>query len=299
MKYTKGILLVLTTSIISGFAVFLNKWGAAGMTPYFFTFVKNFLVAIFLTTAIFLLFRFNNLKKISYQNWLKLILIGFIGGSVPFLLFFRGLAITSAAHASFFHKTMFLWLVPISWVFLKKKVNRYEFIAALIMLLGSIFYFQYRPEVLNRGDLLILAATMMWAFEIALSKKVLAHLSGLTVAWGRMFFGAIFIFLYLVLQGSSNLGFHYSPWQYVWIFISSIILFGYVTTFYNGLKYIPAFTAVAILSLGAPLTALLSFVSTHEKILPLKIIGVLLLILGIYLIIFQRKLWTQRLLSKS
>lgn len=300
MKYTKGILLVLTTSIISGFSVFLNKWGASGIEPYFFTFAKNILVAILLTTMLFLIYRLKEFQGLARRDWWNLILIGFIGGSVPFLLFFKGLTLTSAAQASFFHKTMFIWLVPISWLFLKKKINKYELVAAFIMLLGSIFYFQYKPESLNRGDLLILIAAIMWAFEIALAKKVLTRLSGFVVAWGRMFFGAILIFLFLLVR---NNGFHltlgYSIWQYLWIIVSAIILFGYVTTFYNGLKYIPAFTAAAIMTLGAPLTSLLSLIFINEKAIPLKITGILLLIFGLFLVVFQNKLWPKKAVSSK
>ncbi len=300
MKSTKGILLVLTAAVISGFAIFLNKWGVKGLDPYFFTFAKNLIVALLLTTAILLIYRLKEFKSLTNKNWLTLILVGLIGGSIPFLLFFKGLAITSAAQASLFHKTLFVWLIPISWIFLKKKINKYELIAALVILSGSICYFQYRPEAFNRGDFLILIATMMWAFEIALSKKLLKNLSAFTVAWGRMFFGTIFILIFLIAkQGLSNMIPGDSLGQYIWIVISSIILFAYVITFYNGLKYIPAFTATAILSLGAPLTALLSLVFIDQTILPLKILGIILLSLGVYLVIFQHRLWSKKTLSKS
>lgn len=295
MKYTKSILLVLATSIISGFSIFLNKWGAAGIEPYFFAFAKNLIVAILLTGFIVLIFRFRELRNLSYRDLGMLILIGLIGGSIPFLLFFKGLGLTSAAAASFFHKTMFIWLIPISWIFLKKKISRRELIAAFIMLSGSIFYFQYKPESLNRGDLLILLATIMWALEIAISKKLLSRLSGFTVAWGRMFFGAIFIFLFLIARNGS-LAFNpsYSHWQYLWIILSAIILFGYVATFYNGLKYVSAFTAAAIMTMAAPLTALLSFIFIDQKIMPLQVIAGMLIVLGLCLVIFQNKLWPRK-----
>jgi len=296
MHYNKGIFLLLATSIISGFSIFLNKWGATGIEPYFFTFAKNLIVTVLLTGFIFLIFRFQELKKLSYRDLGMLILIGLIGGSIPFLIFFKGLSLTSAAHASFFHKTMFIWLIPISWVFLKKKINIYELIAGIAMLFGSILYFQYKPEALNRGDLLILSAAILWAFEIAISKKLLSRLSGFTVAWGRMFYGAIFIFIFLLAK-NQGIGFNlsYSPWQYLWIILSAIILFGYVATLYSGLKYVSAFTAAAILSLGAPITSLLSLIFIDQKIMPLQIIATILIVLGLCLVIFQNKLWPRKI----
>lgn len=296
MKYTKGILLILATSIISGFAIFLNKWTAQGISPFFFAFTRNFIVAVLLTTTLFLVYRFKIFRKLTSKDWALLALIGLIGGSVPFIIFFKGLSITTAAKASFFHKTLFVWFIPISLIFLKKKINKYMLLAALIILCGSILYFQFKPEPLNMGDLLIVIATMMWAIEIAISKKILKKLSGFMVAWGRMFFGAIFIFLYvLMLYGAPRLPTYYSLEQYAWIIISSVVLFGYVSTFYNGLKYIPAFTSTAILTLGAPLTAILSLIFISNEILPLKVLGIFMIIIGVYLVIFQRRLWKQKI----
>ncbi|MDP2918507.1 MAG: DMT family transporter [bacterium] len=298
--HTKGVLLVLTTSIISGFSIFLNKWGAPGIEPCFFTFAKNFLTAIFLTGVIFIIYRQKDFKKITSREWLSLILVGLIGGSIPFLLFFKGLSLTSATAASFFHKTMFIWLIPISWIFLKKKINIHELIAGLVMLSGSVLYFQYKMEQFNRGDLLILAAAILWAFEIALSKKLLSRLSGFTVAWGRMFFGAIFIFLFLLARNKGlDFNFAYSPWQYFWIILSAIILFGYVATFYNGLKYVSAFTAAAIMTIAAPLTALLSFIFIDQAIMPLQVIAMAVIFLGLHLLIFQNKLWPKTMFLKK
>jgi drug/metabolite transporter (DMT)-like permease len=43
-----------------------------------------------------------------------------------------------------------------------------------------------------------------------------------------------------------------------------VLLFGYVTTWYSGLKLIPVTVATSILLLGAPITSLLSLVTAGK-----------------------------------
>ena len=87
MKH-KGYYLVLATAVISGFSIFINKFGVAITNPYIFAFLKNFWVVLFLSAIIFAAGNFSDLRKLSRKQWGMLIIIGLVGGSIPFLLFF-------------------------------------------------------------------------------------------------------------------------------------------------------------------------------------------------------------------
>ena len=100
----KGLLLVLSTAVISGFAIFINKFGVKEFDPYLFAFLRNFFVAFFLVGTILGLKEFKNLKKLTKKNWFVLTTIGLVGGSIPFLLFFKGLSLTTAANGAFITK---------------------------------------------------------------------------------------------------------------------------------------------------------------------------------------------------
>ncbi|MBT4175080.1 EamA family transporter, partial [archaeon] len=97
MDKKRGILLVLLTAIISGFSIFINKLGVQGIDPYIFTFLKNTLVAVFLFSIIILAYQYKKLKQLKLKQWFQLALVGLLGGSIPFLLFFKGLTLTSGA----------------------------------------------------------------------------------------------------------------------------------------------------------------------------------------------------------
>ncbi len=122
-KNNKGIYFALATAFISGLAVFLNKFAVGFWTnSSVFTTAKNLVVAILLTSLILLVKKLPELKKLSKKDWRQLIIIGFIGGSIPFLLFFKGLTLTSATGAAFIHKTLFIWVAVLAIPILKEKI---------------------------------------------------------------------------------------------------------------------------------------------------------------------------------
>ncbi|MFC1630279.1 DMT family transporter [Patescibacteria group bacterium] len=281
----KGYLLIFLTAIISGVAIFINKFGVSVINPYVFAWLKNITVALLLTGGIILFKDWKMLKLLTKKQWFLLLGIGLIGGAVPFLLFFKGLSLTLPAQGAFLHKTMFVFVAIFALVFLKEKIDKRFLVGGLLLILGSLFLLKKLSFTPNQGDLLILLATMLWAAENTLSKYVLRELQGRTVAWARMFFGAFFILLFLLITGQASLVGQISLLQIGWVAVTSVFLFGYVTCWYSGLKLVPLHKAAAILLLGSPITTMLSFVfgrvvSIQEVLSGLFIIFGVLLIMG-------------------
>src|SRR3972149_7017197 len=125
-----GYYLVLATALVSGISIFMNKWAVEGLNPYLFTWSKNILVAVFLFSMILLMREWSDLKEVKAKQWLLLISIGLVGGSIPFLMFFKGLQMTSAANASFIHKTMFIYVAILAAIFLKERISKRFFLGA-------------------------------------------------------------------------------------------------------------------------------------------------------------------------
>jgi len=287
---TKGLLLVFSTAIISGFSIFINKFGVSLTNPYVFTFLKNTIVALLLTAVILFFKDFKALKQLRPKQWILLVLIGLVGGSIPFLLFFKGLAMSGAAQGSFIQKTMFIYVAVIAMIFLKEKLSKNFLIGALLLLLGNLLLLKTLKFSFTYGDLLIFLATLFWAAENVISKYALRELVGRTVAWGRMFFGSIFILGYLGLSGQLSLVENVTFPQIIWISITSMLLFAYVMTWYSGLKYIPVSLATAILLLGSPITTLLTVMATG-KISWQEILSGALILIGLILIVSFDYIW--------
>ncbi|NQV08490.1 DMT family transporter [Candidatus Woesearchaeota archaeon] len=278
----RGLVLIFGTAVISGFSIFLNKFGVTGIDSSVFAFMKNIIVALFLLSIIGFTTQFRTLKELTKQQWSKLVLIGLIGGSIPFLLFFKGLQLTNGISAALIHKTMFIYVAVLAVFFLKEKLNPKIFYAAILLLAGNFLLLKMKFPVFNLGDLMILAATLFWASENILSKHTLKHLSGNIVAFGRMFFGSLFILIFLAATGKSIA---LTSTQLSWTAITAIFLLGYVITWYNGLKHVKVTVATSILLLGSPITTLLSFFFLDSPITVIQIFGILSISLGVYIVI--------------
>jgi len=291
MNEKKGILFVLATAIISGVSIFVNSLGVKFGNPYVFTGLKNILVGLALLSLILALKEWKQLRKLTKKDWWRLTLIGLIGGAVPFLLFFKGMSMTMAAQGSFIHKTLFIYVGFLAIVFLKEKLNKSLLIGLAALLFGNVLFLGIKPQGLGWGDGLILLATLFWAVEIIIAKKTLKKLSPRVVVWGRMFFGSIFIMLFLISTGQIGSILAYNPEQWKWIAITSVFLLGYVFTFYHGLKYVRASVATAFLALGAPITGVITLIADQGVVWqPQKIWGLALIVVGILLVIGWRTL---------
>ncbi len=279
-----GLLLVLFTALVSGFSIFLNSFAIAGVNASLFALLKNSAVAVFLISAIVLFREVSALKALSKKQWAKLVGVGLIGGSIPFLLFFNALKITSAVNAAFIHKTLFVWVSLFAVFFLREKINKQVAVGAGLLLAGIVLLFGINISSFAFADSMILVATLLWASETVLSKSLLKELNSRIVAFGRMFFGAGFILAWLSMTGEiagiASLGFE----NIAWVFAGSLLLFLYVASYYAGLKRLPASVASSILLLGLPITALLNFVFVGKPVSVEQGIGFGLLIAGIAVI---------------
>ena len=282
----KGLGFVLGTAIISGVSIFINKFGVQGIDSSLFTGAKNVVVAIFLFSLILLAKDFKKLKELKLKDYAKLFLIGLLGGSIPFLLFFKGLQMTTASQGAFVHKTMFVWVAVLALVFLKEKLDKGIIIGAVLLLLGNFFLLKMNGFVFTTGDLLILAATLLWSTETIISKQALNTIDSKVVAFGRMFFGSLIILVFLIITNKISLISTLTGTHWLWILVTSLFLFGYVFTWYSGLKTIKASVATSVLLLGSVITTTLNHLFAGAVIVPAQIIGITLLVLGMVSVIW-------------
>jgi drug/metabolite transporter (DMT)-like permease len=278
-KGKKGLWLVLGTAIISGISIFINKFGVQGIDSSLFTGAKNVLVAIFLFSIIILAKDFRKLRELKGKDWAKLSLIGLLGGSIPFLLFFKGLQLTNASQGSFIHKTMFLWVGVLALIFLKEKLSKGMIIGAIMLLAGNFLLLKINNFSITQGDWLILAATLFWSIETIISKQALRTIDSKVVAFGRMFFGSLIILAFLAVTNKLALIAQITSSQLIWIIITSVFLLSYVFTWYSGLKQVRASIATSILLLGSVITTCLD-IAWGAKITTAQVGGLILLISG-------------------
>jgi len=283
MSSSKGFLLVFLTALVSGASIFANSFAVKGFNPAGFTFLKAAIVSVFLFSLLLLAKKLPSLKALSKSQWAKLAAIGLIGGSIPFLLFFYALQLTTAVNAGFLHKTLFIWATAFAVLFLKEKIDKRFIAAAFLLLAGNFLLFNISS--FGFPEILILLATLLWAGENTLSKHVLKELSGTIVAFGRMFFGSLFILAFLAFTGQAGTVLQFSLPQAQWLLLTGLFLLAFVLTFYNGLKHLPLHKAASILLLAQPITAFLSLAFLGKAISLEQGFGLLLIIAGVFLVV--------------
>jgi len=302
MNKNKGLLLVLSTALISGLSVFVNKFGVSVINPYIFTGLKNIIVALLVISWLLMLKDWKILRKLNKKQWSLLLGIGLIGGSIPFLLFFKGLSMTGGAQAGFIHKTMFIYIAVLAAVFLKEKISRGFLLAGLILFLVNILLLKTIPNSFGWGALFVFLATLFWAGENVLSKYVLKDLPARIVIWGRMFFGSVFIILFWLITGQSHLVNSLNLSQIGWVLITAVFLFGYVSTWYSGLKHFKVSEAAVVLLLASPITTLLSWIFLNQVLVNTQFLAIALSLIAIVFLrsdLAQRKFKMQESLVRS
>lgn len=286
-KIKIGITLALSTAIISGFSNFIAKVSVTALKDAtLFTFLKNSIVAVLLIGLVLSLGKIKELKALNKRSWIKLLAIGVIGGSLPFILFFTGLSMTSALTASFIHKTLFVWVAILAIWFLKEKVTKLQIGALVLLLGGTLLLGGFQNFHFGKGEIMILAATLLWAVENIIAKKVLAEVSSLTLASARMVFGSVILLAVVAWQGKIGLMTSLSPKQWLWTLIPAVLLFGYVLTWYTALKHAPATVVASFLVPATFITTLLSTIFLKTPLTSLNnLSGILFAVAAVLLVI--------------
>jgi len=270
--HLKGVKLAFITALISGLAVFINKFGVSFWSnSSVYTTVKNIIAAVFLTGILIGLKKLPELKALSKKQWGQLVFIGLIGGSVPFLLFFKSITLIPAPEAAFIHKTLFIWVALLALPLLKERLSLVQVSALGILFIGVFLFGAPKEWTFGMGSLMALGATVLWSIENIIAKKVLVNLSSITVGWARMFIGAIFLLIYLSLTGNLSGIIPSSTGQIAMTALVGFILFTFVFSWYSALKHAPATIVSSILVIAAPITTILNGIFiTHQ--FPTKII---------------------------
>ena len=284
-KETKGTLLALSAAVISGFAIPVNKVFVTDMDPIVFTTVRALIIGVifFLLASRQPGFR----KGFGKVPWKYLIGIGVIGGGLAFLLYFTGLSLTTAGRAAFIHKTLPIYVTIFAYIFLKEKISRNQSLGLLVMLVGTfaLLSSQIDPSSFwmdpSFGDLLVLAGTILWGVENTLARKALLNGAGnLTVSFGRMFIGGVFLMALLGVFSDIGILLTLSMQQAVNLLISAGILFGYVFTWYLSIKLINVSKASSILLLAPVISTFLGVLWLAEPLPLLQAAGSALILLG-------------------
>jgi drug/metabolite transporter (DMT)-like permease len=269
-----GIGFALITAVISGFAIFVNSYAVKEMTDAaLFTTLKNGAAAFVLLGLALAVVRPVRVRAISRRSWLGVTVVGLIGGSVPFLLFFSGLAMASAPSAAFIHKTLFIWVALLAVPFLGERLGWIQITALGGLLAGQLLISAPAGVSWGLGETMIAAATLFWAVEVVIARRLLADVPAPVLGVGRLGIGLIVLVGYLGFTGRLPLIAELTATQWAWVALTGLILAGYVGSWLAALSRAPATVVTSVLVIGALITAGLDVIVKGAAPAPLQLIG--------------------------
>lgn len=266
-SHRSGLLLALATATISGFSVAVNAAAVRDFAdPVLFTTLKNAVAALLLVAfAVVAVPRLGGrllaLPRLAVGG---LLLIGIIGGGIPFILFFTGLADASAPAAAVIHKTMFVWVALLAVVLLGERIGGLQLLAVGVLAASQLLVQPPSGVRWTGGEALIAAATGLWAVEVIVARRILRDVPAPVGAAARMSVGLVVLGGYLAASGQlAGIG-ALTPQQVSWVLITGVLLAGYVGTWYAALSRAPATAVTALLTVGAPITASIQLASSGQ-----------------------------------
>lgn len=253
-----GLALALATAAISGFAVFLNSYGVAAFgNAAVYTTAKNLVAAVVLLAVVTAGSRAGArvTRPRGVRQWLGLAAVGIVGGSIPFLLFFEGLARASSVQSAFLHKTLVVWVAVLAVALLGERLSVFHWVAIALLVIGQIGLVGGVTTAVGSGELMILAATLLWSVEVVVAKRLLGDLSSWTVGLARMGIGSLLLVAWVVVRGQAAMLVSMDATQWGWVLLTGAILAAYVSTWFAALARAQAIDVTAVLVLGALITA--------------------------------------------
>lgn len=261
----RGVGYALVAMVISGVSVFVNKYAIEVISPALtFTATKNAGVGLLVLGLILVSGKWRKLGTLTRGELLKLGLIGVIGGSIPFYLFFTGLAQIPAVNAQLINKSLVMWVALLAIPLLHEKINLWQVGAIGLIYSSNLIVGGFGGFQFSSGELMVLVATMFWAVEHVIAKKVLDGVDADLVTGARMAFGSAILLVAAQISSPGSLGqvLSLEGAQWVWLAVTAGMLFGYVMSWYRAIKYAPVTLVTTVLVGATVVTNVLSAVFT-------------------------------------
>jgi drug/metabolite transporter (DMT)-like permease len=257
-----GIALAAGAALISGLAIYLNAFAVKQLPDAaVYTTLKNAVAAVVLIVAAVGLGAARDVRGLDRRSWAGVVMVGVIGGSIPFILFFSGLAQASAPSAAFIQKTLFVWVALLAVPILGERLGLAPLAALVILLVGQALILPPAGIAWGPGETMILVATLFWAAETILVKRLLTSIPTSVMAAARMGIGLVVLVGYLAVSGRLGIVAGLSQVQWSWALLTGLVLAAYVATWFGALRRAPATVVTSVLVVGAVITGILNTVA--------------------------------------
>lgn len=278
-----GYTLAVLNMVISGVAIYVNSLGVRLFSDStLYTALKNSVVGIALLVPLLFSTRSRaDWGRLGAREWLLLVVVALIGGSVSYALYFRGLQLTTPVTASLVDHTQFLIVALFAALFIGERFGPAVWIALAALFTGVTLGIGADTVRLDAGMPFVAAATLLFAADFVLMKYLLRTVSALTVMTFKMTLGSLLLFLFVAAEGKAGGIGQLSLLQLGFAGITGLILLAFSVTSVLGLRHASA-TATTAIPAGSPIiTTGLVIISRHVEISPWRWLGLSLALLAV------------------
>lgn len=251
-----GYRLALLAAAISGLSIYVSSFAVRVLPDAtLYTTLKNAVTGLLLLVPLVVLARRRaELRSLSRRDAAWLAAIAVVGGSVPYVLFFTGLQMTTAATGSLLNHAQFLVVAGLAVPLLRERMTPAAWIGLALLGAGSLVGTDTRALRLNEGALLVLASTVMFGAGMVMARHLLARLSAELVMAAKMSAGAALLIAYAWSSGHlATLG-SLTTTQWAVAVGTGLILLAFTIATTYALRSAPAVSVAAIGMASPPIT---------------------------------------------
>jgi drug/metabolite transporter (DMT)-like permease len=220
--------------------------------------------------------------KIDRQQLSALVYVAVVANILGDIAYFFALTQVPVTNAVVIGYMQPIFIVVMGFLVLREdRLSRFDYLGIMVMVMAGLLIASRSSENLlmlrlgTYGDLVVLSATAAWSTTTIAVRKYLREMNAGVVTFHRFLFASLALAAYLVFF--SDLG-AVNMYQVMIGFVVGVGTILYV----EGLKRNKA-AEVAVLELSTPFfAAVLSFLALNELVTQMQIVGMVLLLIGVF-----------------
>lgn len=286
----KGNLILLITAVVWGISFVSQRSGMSYIKPFTFNGIRTMLGALVLIPVLIITDRKKPLGEPKTRNKKTLLKAGVLCGMLlgaAGTVQTCGMVYTSAGKAGFI-TALYLIIVPIFGIFLKKKIRPLVWCCVTLATVGMYFLCVNGTLNINKGDLIVLCCSFIFALHILTVDKYAGEVEGVKLAFLQFFVAGLLNIILMFIFDNPDFG---AVWQCrTEILYSGIMSCGVAYTLQIiGQKYTDPTSASLIMSMESVFSVLAGWALLHENLKPNEIFGCILVFVAIMLVQLPEK----------
>lgn len=283
MRLKSTIYLVLFAVLLAAGHILQKMVLNYGVNRFVFSFIRIASGFVIITCLIFL--KRNRPLKVLKTNSRNFIVLGVFFSGFGILIKLWGLSNTTATNASFIMSLSSLTAALFAFLWLKEKAPS-RFYWVVLVMIGGVYLVTTKGIHLlpQKGDLIIVILVFLIGFMQVYGKRVLRNLSVLETAFGRSFYGMVFLGLLIPFFAPDGFSTIPGPGVLLLVLANGITFSGSIIFFYKALQLEGASNSGVFALLVPVITAVFGRILLGETLNIVQIIGGVIIISGSFFI---------------